>query len=148
MAKQRDSFIESIFPNIGTDYTIISPITPNYNCIAFAADDYSKYWWPQRFYWPDGIPANEDLESFIECYKLLGYKECFMDSNFEEGYEKVAIYCTPSGRPTHAAKQITNEIWKSKLGPYYDIEHKLEGLNGWINDQSYGYVACILKRKQ
>jgi hypothetical protein len=145
----RDILIESQFSNIGSDYKIRSDIA-NYNCIAFAADDYTKYWWPGKFYWPDGVPENEDLDSFIACYKSLGYVECAMNRSFENGYEKIAIYMDPNNTPTHAAKQIHDEIgiWKSKLSWYHDIEHKLEGLIGWPpNSKGYGNIACILKRK-
>ena len=70
-----------------------------------------------------------------------------MNKDFEEGFEKIAIYTTPNGKTTHASKQVSNEIWKSKLGAHYDIEHDFDGLNGWISEQSYGRVACVMKRK-
>lgn len=145
----KNSNIEKNFPEIGTDYKITSPINKNHNCIAFAADDYTKYWWPKKFYWPPEISEREDLNSFIACYKLFGYEECGMNSNFEIGYDKVAIYVDPNGKPTHAAKQFANENgkWKSKLSWYFDIEHTLEGLSGWFHSGSYGNVAIILKRK-
>ncbi len=147
MAKVRDELIESLFPNIGINYTITSPQTHNYNCIAFAAGDETKFWWPIYHYWPEGVPEKEDLQSFIECYKSLGYEECGMNSAFEEEFEKIALYTSPSGKATHASKQVSGNIWKSKLGTYYDIEHEFGGLNGWITEQSYGTVACIMKRK-
>ncbi|OFX20735.1 MAG: hypothetical protein A2033_03345 [Bacteroidetes bacterium GWA2_31_9] len=146
---QRDKHIEKAFPKISHNYKITSPIDNKYNCIAFAAGDNSKYWWPAKFYWPDEITATEDLNSFIACFKLLGYAKCEMNSDFEPGYEKVAIYIDPDGKPTHAAKQFAdgNGLWKSKLGSYKDIEHTLDGLSGWSSYGSYGHIAIILKRK-
>lgn len=150
MAEYRDLSIESFFPNLGQNYKITSPQTPNYNCIAFAADDETKFWWPLSSFcfWPEGIPNSVDLDSFIACYELLGYQNCEKNSNYEEGYEKVAIFTTPYGIPTHAAKQVDDKFWKSKLGPHHDIEHLLEGLSGWTNEQSYGFVAVIMKREK
>lgn len=122
----RDKMIESAFPKIGAHYKITSPVDHKYNCIAFAAGDSSKWWWPNVFYWPAGILSNEDLNSFITCFKSLGYEECEMNSDFEPEYEKVAIYVNPENKPTHAAKQFAdgNGLWKSKLGFYKDKECK------------------------
>lgn len=145
----RDAYIESLFPQL-TSYNIKSPIDDNYNCIAFAADDNTKWWWPKDpYYWPTDIPEKEDLDSFIACYKLLGYKKCGLNSKFEKGYEKVAIFIDTNGTPTHVAKQDSDDkgLWKSKLGRYVDIEHSLEGISGTSHQYSYGNVAVILKRK-
>jgi hypothetical protein len=143
----RDIFIESTFPNIGTNYKITSPQDEYHNCIAFAGDDYDHWWWPNHLFWPAGIPEEETLAAFIACYKSIGYEECGLNSDFEDGFEKVAIYTNPGGTPTHAAKQFANGVWKSKLGRYHDIEHTLEGISGWFRPNSYGNVAAILKRK-
>lgn len=142
----RDAYIESRFPQLSS-YTIKSPIDDKYNCIAFAADDNTKWWWPRApFYWPQDIPEKEDLDSFVACYKSIGYKECRLNSKFEKGYEKVAIFVDPNGIPTHAAKQDADGkgLWKSKLGRHMDIEHTLKGISGTY---SYGNVTIILKRK-
>jgi len=145
---ERDFLIEGRFPAISTNYRITSSFDENYNCIAFAADDTTRVWWPGR-YWPDGVPEKVDLDSFIACYKSIGYQDCFMDSNFEPGYEKIAIFVGPFGYPTHAAKQSSdgNGLWKSKLGAYKDIEHTIVGISGIFHKESYGNVAAILKRK-
>lgn len=145
---ERDHFIEQAFPAIGDNYQIASTKDVNYNCIAFAADDNTKWWWPGR-YWPPGIPERIDLDSFIVCYKSLGYKECGLNGKFENGYEKIAIFVDSNGLPTHAAKQdsFSKGLWKSKLGEYKDIEHTIKGISGNFNQYSYGNVAIILKRK-
>jgi hypothetical protein len=46
------------------------------------------------------------------------------------------------GEPTHAAQQLSNGKWTSKLGRWQDIEHELDGLVG----EMYGTVKQILKR--
>jgi hypothetical protein len=56
---------------------------------------------------------------------------------FERGVEK-----SGGGKPKHAARQLANGRWTSKLGELEDIEHTLNGLDGiW-----YGSVMLILKR--
>jgi hypothetical protein len=48
------------------------------------------------------------------------------------------------GEPTHAARQLPNGKWTSKLGRWQDIEYELDGLVG----KMYGTVTVnqILKR--
>lgn len=121
-----------------------SPSTAEYNCIAGAAGDTERWWWPisgSFAYWPLNIPLQETLEAFIEAFAVLGYSPC-EDTEFEEGHEKIALYVDNSGKPTHAARQLSNGRWTSKLGKGQDIEHELDGLNG----SGYGTVAQVLKR--
>jgi len=50
-----------------------------YNCIAWAANDTSKWWWPDEDgdgYWPETVPRQETLEAFISAYATLGYVSC------------------------------------------------------------------------
>lgn len=74
-------------------------------------------------------------------FEQLGYRVC-SDSGLEEGYEKIAIYAL-EGSATHAARQLENGKWTSKLGENIDVEHTLMGLEGPV----YGEVVKILKRK-
>lgn len=139
-----DDFIELKLPNLrSSEYQITSPQTPEYNCIAWAAQDNDRWWWPTSdYYWPDGIVRRETLDAFIQAYGTLGYVPC-EDDKLESGVEKIAIYINSNRIPTHAARQLPSGKWTSKLGPYKDIEHiSLEGLNG----NEYGAVGCILKR--
>lgn len=119
----------------------------NYNCFAFAADDNEKWWSPLRYYyWPPNFKRELSLACFIEVWvTLLNYKLCGMDKEYEEDFEKVAIYCKiGTDEPEHMAKQLENGRWKSKLGEDIDIEHDLETLE----DEFYGEVTIILKRKK
>lgn len=119
-----------------------------YNCIAYAADDLQRKWWPDSFppgsrdYWPLPVnnPPDERIEIFLEGFATLGYLPC-EDGKFVPGFEKVAFYAD-GGIVRHAAKQQPDGTWRSKLGPDEDIEHPLDGLEGWF----YGYVAAYLKR--
>jgi len=72
-------------------------------------------------YWPAGAPREVTLEAFISAYGTLGYEAC-NDGKLEPEFQKIVIYAR-SGRPTHAARQLSNGTWTSKLGPWVDIEH-------------------------
>src|SRR6266446_3597887 len=102
----RSPLLENIFPGlVNTTYEITSPRTFDYNCIAWAANDVSKTWWPGSYYWPDGMPSDDTIETFVRTFcECLGYEKC--DSGeFEAGYEKLAIYAN-GGRAKHMARQL------------------------------------------
>jgi hypothetical protein len=130
------------FPKLAeTPFTVTSRPTSDYNCIAWAAGDDSYWWWPGRF-WPKDVPAKETRVAFIKAFAQRGYQKC--DSpEFEEGYEKVCLY-EKLGRPTHAARQLPNGTWTSKLGADHDISHELDGLRG----VKYGHPAVYLRRRR
>jgi hypothetical protein len=137
--------IESLFPNLlGSGYSIASPETAEYNCIAWAAGDHEKWWWPDQqnqYFWPARIPRAVEIQAFTKAYESLGYTVC-KDAEYEDGFEKIAIYADFAGKPTHAARQLNPVLWTSKLGKSEDIEHTLDALVG----PQYGYVAAIMKR--
>lgn len=137
--------LESAFPSLASSgYTITSPSTPEYTCIAWAAGDTERWWWPLTgsfAYWPSNVPVQETLAAFIKAFATLGFMPCD-GSHMEQGYEKVALYIDQNGKPTHAARQLPNGRWTSKLGKIEDIEHELDGVTGSV----YGSVAQILKR--
>jgi hypothetical protein len=131
----------AVFPNLATtEFQITSPPDRQYNCIAWAAGDTSQNWWPGRSYWPPGIPAEETVDAFILAFQTLGYTPC-ADGGLEEEYEKVALYAL-AGAPKHAARQLPNGKWSSKLGAAVDVEHVLEGVCGDL----YGTVVQFMKR--
>jgi hypothetical protein len=140
------NLIESLFPDlVAAGYHVTSPATPNYNCIAWAAEDETAWWWPDLFgdyYWPPQVPRAETLAAFIEAYATLGYQLC-LDSDTEQDFEKIVIYVNVQGIPTHAARQLPTGNWTSKLGQLEDIQHStLDGLCGDL----YGQVGATLKR--
>ena len=87
------------------------------------------------------MPVQETLDAFIKAFGTLGFIPC-ADPHMEHGYEKVALYVDENGKPTHAARQLPNNRWTSKLGSGKDIEHELEGVTGSV----YGSVTQVLKR--
>lgn len=137
--------VEQSFPHLKpTGYRVTSPRSPDYNCIAWAADEDSRWWEPDPFglyYWPESSRREFTLEAYVQTFISLGYTPCDSDE-MELGFEKIAIYVNPQGIPTHAAKQLSNGRWTSKLGRSEDIEHSLEGLENSI----YGSVAQVLRR--
>ena len=64
------------------------------------------------------------------------------EDDYEVGFEKVALFADGSGEPTHAARQVSETGWTSKVGRLHDIRHPLRALEG----EAYGRVVRIMKR--
>jgi len=138
--------LRDFFPGLRTTFFwTTSPTDPDYNCIAWAANDTSNYWWPvgraPRIYWPSGAPGEVTLAACVAVFQMLGYV-AGADETLEAGVEKVALFVDAAGVPTHAARQLPSGRWASKLGKLEDIEHDLRAVEGDI----YGTVAVVLKR--
>ena len=145
-----ERYKEAVFPNLNRDeYRVTSAAAPDYNCIAWAAGDDTDWWWPDpdpdsNNYWPDTAPFEETLSSFRVLFGSLGYREC-ATAELEPGFEKVALFADADGWPTHAARQLPNGNWSSKLGRWQDIEHQsLYALAG--SASPYGNVVLLLRR--
>jgi len=138
--------LESAFPSLaGTQYQITSNRSVHYNCIAWAASRNDAWWWPDpmgRGFWPDGVARVATIDSFVQAFATLGYIRGQSDA-VDPDEEKVALFAK-GDTPLHAARQLSNGKWTSKLGKSYDIEHELQAIAG---DQ-YGRVACILRRSR
>lgn len=136
--------LEVAFPALRNEgFEETSPASEKYNCIAWAAGRPSQWWWPYQhpaYYWPEGHAHEVTLEAFIRAFVSLRYQQC-ENGELEAGFEKVAIYAV-EGKPTHAARQLGDGRWTSKLGKDIDITHTLRGLEGPV----YGHVASYLKR--
>lgn len=121
-----------------------SPVDETYNCIAWAADETERWWWPdaqEQQYWPAGVQRVETVGAFVQAYGLLGYLHR-SDASLEPGRQKVAIFAKELDRPTHASRQLPDGWWTSKLGGLIDIEHELFAVEG----PAYGNVAVVLGR--
>ena len=120
------------FPHLKKpQFKITSEDSPDYNCIAWAARDTTKWWDPNEdYYWPVGVPREATVLAFVKVFQTLGYEPC-LDATPENGFEKIAIYAATNGKATHVARQLSSGKWTSKLGDCEDIEHNnLECLNG------------------
>ncbi|SRR6266478_2827046 len=146
--------LETIFENLGEhdyDRDRVSPADLRYNCIAWAAGENHRRWWPIRlggYWWPPQLPPeDETLENFIRAFELLGYRKCrWRKSKLENGIEKIAIFVDDKEVPTHAARQLDSGMWTSKCGVQLeDIEHKTFAA---LEGRAYGLVAVFLKRRR
>ena len=106
------------FPNsISEPLEQKSPKDNRYNCIAWAFGINNLRLWPNNFpfeVWPPNIPNTVTLDAFIKLYELIGYQIC-NNSLLETSKEKIAIF-TLSGRPTHAAKQLSPDYGQANWG--------------------------------
>lgn len=141
------------FPNLANaKWRIKSPCDDNYQCIAWAACQVNREWWPwqlTRYYWPPGFakfPALTPVPvaSFAEVFeKLFGYRQC-AGAEFELGYQKIAIYTNGSLGVTHMARQqLLGKRWLSKLGSEEDIVHDTLAD---VGQGSYGAAVYYMKR--
>src|SRR6266516_5297528 len=134
---------EKNFPYLTRDlYEVVedqtdNPNCANYNCIAFAAGDNTRWWEPDPwgvYWWP--ISKREyTVECYVELFESLRYHKCICSLK-KRRFEKVTLYYDPVGcvatvdhpevlpnSPTHAARQFPNGFWRSKLGTWELIEH-------------------------
>jgi hypothetical protein len=130
------------FPRLTqSSYRSTSPSDLRYNCVAWAAED-SQHWWQPGFYWP--VPASRDdvgIDALEKAFQSLGYEPC-LDESLEPGFEKVALYGFGFFY-THAARQLANGKWTSKLGKAEDIEHDCpDDVAGGL----YGEVVQYMRR--
>jgi hypothetical protein len=135
------------FPTLASSgYDPKSPEDKGYNCIAWAAGDNQNWWWPDpmdQYYWPPGVSRSLTIDAFIAAYRSRGFELCD-GPELERGFEKVAIFAL-GDTPTHAARQLENGQWTSKLGTWVDIEHAiLEGVSG----PTYGRPVRVLRRQR
>src|SRR5262249_26347171 len=119
------------------------------NCIAWAAGEHDRWWWPDPqmdYYWPDGVPREQTVEAFIEAYRTIGYEVC-LDGVREAGFQKIVIYAKNNGEPTHAARQLPDGTWTSKLGQNVDVEHSTpESILQFQDCYRYGRPLHYMRR--
>jgi hypothetical protein len=141
----RSSF--TAFPNSKIDpFLITSPQTSSYNSIAWAFGDNSKWYWPDSsniYFWPSDIPRQETINSFIKLFESIGYIQTDNDY-LDVEFEKIAIYGDRFSNPTHAARQLQNGFWTSKLGQNFDVTHTIFSMS----DGNYGNVLVYMKRQK
>jgi hypothetical protein len=133
------------FPGLQQDgYVPTSPSDVLYNCVAHAAAQPNRWWWPTgRYFWPPGIRRAESIDAFISAFRTLGYAPC-ADGDLQPDLEKVAIYAK-NGKPTHVARQLPSGRWTSKLGDHIDIEHATPGA---LAGNHYGHPVQFMERRR
>jgi hypothetical protein len=134
--------LRRIFPRLfGGRYRVSSKKSKKYNCLAWAAGRTDA--WLEAApdgRWPPGVPTDGSVEAAVRLFESLGFTRT-NEASLEKGYVKVAVYGTARGY-THAARQLSDGRWTSKLGKLQDIEHDdLHALTG-----TYGSVVQFLKK--
>ena len=130
------------FPHLtAQNHSVSSPPSTDYNCIAWSEGD-TEHWWEPGVYWPVPVSPMEYGIGILEhALRSLGYEDCD-DGALEPGFEKVALYGAFFFY-THAARQLPNGKWTSKLGKAEDIEHDHpDDVAGGV----YGEVVQFMKR--
>ena len=99
-------------------------------------------WWQPDAHWPIEVSADDvSIGALTRMFEFLGFQAC-EGSQLEPGFEKVALYAAGMFY-THAARQLPNGRWTSKLGKAEDIEHDFpDDLAGGL----YGQVVQIMRR--
>src|SRR5205814_1385509 len=131
-----------LFPRLTPEnHRVTSSETIDYNCIAWATGD-TEHWWQPAVHWPTPVaPGDYGLEALEQAFRCLGYELC-TDGSLEARWEKVAL-CGDNVFYTHAARQLSNGKWTSKLGAAEDIEHDApDDVAGGV----YGQVVRFMKR--
>ena len=128
------------FPNlVGVSVKQTSEKTEAYNCIAWAFEDNTRWWWPMRgCYWPIKHFRLSIREAFDQAFEGLGWKELPSGQTVGDSTKRIALY-EIAGEPTHAARWLGAGVWTSKLGSDIDLQHELGDLDGPL----YGSVARI-----
>ena len=124
---------------------VTSIATGDYNCIAWALHDTTRFYWTgpaEFFYWPDDLSREESIESFVHLFRQQGFEIC-PNALKERGFTKIALFAK-EGVPTHAARQLPNGLWTSKLGILEDVQHTLSAISGGL----YGSVVLVFKKRK
>lgn len=132
--------LEEDFPGLRNgEYRITSPVDLRYNCFAWVLGENHRWWEPSADgYWPENADEGFGVESFASLLKQMGFAPC-ENRDLESGATKIALFAA-DGEITHAARQLENGRWTSKLGSDVDIEHNLLAIEGRILGQ---VVACF-----
>ena len=142
------------FPRLNSgNCKITSPLSEDYNCLAWAVEVQDKSFWPDSdeniihepaIEWPKGIPNEETVEAFLAFFRLFGYESCEGPA-FEDEFVKIVIFVNHSGMPTHACRQLpSRKKWTSKMG-YDGVDIELDDLSS-IETALYGITKVYMKR--
>jgi type VI secretion system secreted protein VgrG len=125
------------FPHLGRHYEVLGPASKRYNCIAWSLGVTDRWVWP-----------GEKVSDFDALYGDQGYKRRKgLDFRREPGVDKVVLYGKVrkdgSVQATHAARQLSDGAWSSKLGQLPLIRHRSpDDLDG----DAYGHPVAVYTR--
>jgi hypothetical protein len=67
-------YLRTLFPGLRTTpFRVTSPADDKYNCIAWAANDTSNWWWVPPTVWPPTAARELTLDAFTAAFHTLGY---------------------------------------------------------------------------
>lgn len=131
-----------------SDYVETSPKRRRANCFGWAVGDDARPWYPKGdpdlSYWPPGASDEFTVQAFVSAFATEGFAPC-ADGSLTAGTEKVALYVDDQGQPSHAALQLSDGRWISKMGTWEDITH---ATTGCLEGGTYGRVTQYLARRR
>lgn len=69
-------------------FEIVEQPSDQYNCIAYATGDLSKWWYHNEVhYWPNHAARSNTIESLVKMFTGLDFEQC-SDGSVEDGYHK------------------------------------------------------------
>jgi hypothetical protein len=110
------------FPRLGEEFEVLAPASVTYNCIGWSVGNNSTW------VWPTDSTRKAQLVDFDTLYRSYGfYRARGISFKRRPGYEKILLYAIRredgSIKPTHAARQMPDGSWSSKLGSLPLIRH-------------------------
>jgi hypothetical protein len=107
------------FPRLGEDFEVLAAATESYNCISWSVGSMSSWYWPRDA---------ATLDVFDAVYAHYGFRRVAgLDYKLAAGQDKVVLYARRDGEGgvelTHAARQLADGSWSSKLGSLPLIRH-------------------------
>ncbi len=130
------------------NFRYTSPKKKAYNCLAWAigiSNLQIDMLYFRDVYELDPNTLDHSANGYAECInRYYGFEICD-SAEVEDGFEKIALYEDNRRDFTHAARQLDNGKWTSKMGTYEDIEHDdLDAVAGAF----YGKPSVYMKRKK
>jgi hypothetical protein len=136
------------FPHL-RDWIKTSEPTQDYNCVAHACDDNTRWWDPLPpggYYWPDpkiGRDLEYTVDRYVALFEYRGYERCAGGEHIV-GKDKIVIYADSHGIFEHVAKQLPNGKWTSKIDIREDITHDTPHA---LSDGGYGKPVVYMEKK-
>jgi hypothetical protein len=143
-----DEAKKKLCPNLGPNNSEkTSDSTIDYNCMAWVMgvkDKWMDHWnYFQATFGFDPNTADHTAIGYADILvKHYGFEHCD-DDEYEEGFDKVALYENNIGEWSHIAIRLKDGKWSSKLGDLEDITHdNLDVIAGGV----YGHPVLYMKR--
>lgn len=149
----------NIFPALSQDkiFCINSPISPSYNCIAWAMG-YDSRWVANidnpfldkiavKFvWWPEGVEISQRCEALQKAFEALGF-ELTTNKEYEPLYDKAVLY-TDGTKWTHASRIVAEGVEHSKFGGLWDAFHSHNVFDNSPYGTPYAYMKRLHSEKQ